>query len=107
MIKEGLHSKKKIRICGVGHRQSRGYETGKHEKPFLVPNEFLKPISDQPPVPHDPQVNREYQYKDDNDQEFKVKVLNTGPCNSRVIKVDTGQDETSFLVPNHYLEEIN
>lgn len=105
-ITEGKLKGKTVVVCFTGSQRSRVYQLGKRQQPFLVSNEHLQPVEEKMAAPHSPQVNWEYQYKDDNDQEFKVKVLNTGPCNSRVIKVDIGQDETSFLVPNHFLEEI-
>ncbi|MFI4847881.1 MAG: hypothetical protein ACIAZJ_02180 [Gimesia chilikensis] len=107
-ISEGNRKDQTVIVCFSGARQSRVYQPDKREKSFLVANEYLTPVEveEEMVVPHSPQVNWKYQYKDDKDQGFPVKVLNTGPCNSRVIKVDNSQDETSFLVPNHFLEEI-
>ncbi|KAA0142371.1 hypothetical protein FYZ48_02440 [Gimesia chilikensis] len=110
-ISEDKRKDQTVVVCFSGARRSRVYQPGKREKSFLVANECLTPVEVEEGmvVPHSPQVNWKYQYKDDKDdkdQAYTVKVLNTGPCNSRVIKVDNSQDETSFLVPNHFLEEI-
>lgn len=97
-------SDKKVQVCFAGHKKSRVFEIGKREKPSLVDNVDLTPIDDQP-VSCSVQVNGVYSFTNEENVPSQVKVLNTGPCNSRVIKVDNSQDETSFLVPNHFLEE--
>jgi hypothetical protein len=96
-----------VRVCKPGPTNSRVYRLDGTSEPYLVPNADLTeaPPDQQSPPPLDPVPGKVYWYKRPDGTEERVRVKNTGPSNSRVLR--EGETGIGEKVPNHRLRPVS
>ena len=102
-LRAGSNAGRKVQVCYVGRINSHVFFPQTIEESSVVCNADLQeaPEVEQGPTLNDPARNQEYRWVAEGQDPVLVRVLNSGPCNSRVVRVDDPLH--SFKVSNHQL----